>query len=922
MPLRHRAWAAKPLRFHLLRLALAVLFALPAPALAWYDPPRPIDGYDHLPHDGVHITDGSYVMNAGELQVNITNWGLIGSKYSWTTPYSDSPSAQWPAGSGLEYLWAAGLWVGGVVLGQSLVSTGEFDEEFRPLDNLEDTIYEAVAGQILRPPGNVDAGGLRQPSSEADDDGDGRVDEETLNGYDDDGDGLIDEDFGQIGNQMMVCTMYDNTRLAQELYNDHEPLNLKVVQKAFAWEGTDVHDFIAFEFEITNIGAVDIENVYVGFFADCDIGPRGEANADDDMAGYFGGLVRARDGSYVEVSVGYMYDANEDNPLPGYIGILFLGEPGSPFARIRSYQNFTGERPYEDGGDPSNDVERYELMSLLDWDNNTRAGDESDFRFLISAGPVAVLAPERTLRFQAAIVMGNGLFDLLRNCAEAAITYQGGFFDLDDNSQTGVHGRETKTCLEWWPINPQSGESYLYDQVADFMDRSCVGPNMPFDVITADDLYVDEHGLHCIWVNMDNCQECNRRAGDLCAQDNALFENYWDCNDPRLPAQALAGCTGVGGAESQVNWLVGMAPPPPNCRIWEANNSVHVFWDDLSEVTKDYRVNEIDFESYRIWRADNWDRPFGSSLENGPNSNLWRLIAEYDVINHFYERRILHDGRVIVDTIPLGYNTGLAGIVYRPICLDDDRFEGLQEAMQEVVDADSAGAFIARPFVRDSQGHIRQGMEGLAPWESYPAVLDTFFWVTARDEDLAHGIRGKRAVRFYEFVDRNVHNGFIYFYAVTATDHELDFSTGWPRPSGGGLSGDPGTSYTHAVPGTQAQTAADRERYGVNIYVYPNPATPRTLAEFQQLYPNADDPTGLRIMFANLPRAHNTIKIFTLDGDLVAEIDHDGTTGYGMASWNLVSRNGQQVVSGVYLYAVQSQDSHFEDTIGKFVIVR
>ena len=51
-------------------------------------------------------------------------------------------------------------------------------------------------------------------------------------------------------------------------------------------------------------------------------------------------------------------------------------------------------------------------------------------------------------------------------------------------------------------------------------------------------------------------------------------------------------------------------------------------------------------------------------------------------------------------------------------------------------------------------------------------------------------------------------------------------------------------------------------------------------------------------------------------------ITHDGTDGSGHASWNLMSRNGQEVVSGIYLYSVQSDDGAFEDFVGKFVVVR
>ena len=113
--------------------------------------------------------------------------------------------------------------------GEKLVSTGEYQPaEIRCRDDIRDTIYEAKGGKLLRPVGNENASGRRMPEPLPDDDEDGTVDEEILNGYDDDGDGLIDEDFGQIANQMMVATMVDNTRLSQELNPDHVPLNLEI----------------------------------------------------------------------------------------------------------------------------------------------------------------------------------------------------------------------------------------------------------------------------------------------------------------------------------------------------------------------------------------------------------------------------------------------------------------------------------------------------------------------------------------------------------------------------------------------------------------------------------------------------------------------------------------------------------------------
>jgi len=208
------------------------------------------------------------------------------------------------------------------------------------------------------------------------------------------------------------------------------------------------------------------------------------------------------------------------------------------------------------------------------------------------------------------------------------------------------------------------------------------------------------------------------------------------------------------------------------------------------------------------------------------------------------------------------------------------------------------------------------------PWANDKAVLDTFFMVTPR-ESTRPTIVPKHATQFYEYVDPEVHNGFIYFYSVTAGDRELVVNPDNTEVTiGPGQVGDPGSAFAVTSPGAQAQTAAERDRLGANIYAYPNPATREALAEFQELYPNADDPTGVRVCFANLPAARNRIDIFTLDGDLVQTIEHDGTTGYGEACWNLVSRNGQEVVSGIYLFVVHSDDSRFEDFIGKFVVIR
>lgn len=940
-PLRRQGTAAaSPVVWLLMVLGLA------APALAFKDDGNlvPDRGYDP---SGIFVQDGSFVMNVGEVQINITNWGLIGSTYSLTRPWSDAPSCQWPAGSGNEYLWGAGLWVGGVVLGERLVSSG-IDGEVYPLDQIEYTIYEAVDGVIRRPQGNIEAGGKRRPYPNPDDDEDGLVDEETLNGFDDDADGRIDEDFGQIGNQMMVLTAFDNTRLAQERNADHTPMNLEIVQTTFQWENDLVDDFVGFDYRITNVGVTEVSRVYIGLYADCDIGPRGLSGAsDDDLAGSWPtqhgspGLVRASDGQFVPIQVGYMYDASETDPIPGYFGVVFLGHnidaAGITAPRrvgMRTFQSFAGNSSFEQGGDPSNDDERYQLLSAVqtDWDSDTAPNKKADIRFLVSAGPFSILPPDESLSFQVGMVVGSGLGNeaggsgLLASCAEAALTYYGIWVDdfnvataLDGQTfNPGTGGRETMLCRD--DFAPSTFDNFR----PDYMDTSCVSLEwvLGTPALTDADLFevsVDGRNRICAMFNMDNCFECARQLGHLCTTQD-FSEGRWTCNDTE--GGNLAACTGVEGNETQIHWLVGMAPPPPGLRLWPTDSRVHVFWDDLSETSADIRLRKVDFESYRIWRADNWDRPVGSSALNGPESSTWQMIAEYDLVNTYVTSRTVNFVTSL-DTLPLGANTGLEGIVYRPRVLDDPRFEGLAEAMQAVVDRDPDNLLVARPPLRLGDGTTDLRYIDLVPWETYPDVLDTFFAVAAREADPVAGITAKHQTRFYEYVDRDIHNGFLYFYSVAATDHALMPSDNpITLPVGPGLAGDPGSSFELTVPGVTAQTAAEREQFGANIFVYPNPATRDALAEYQQLNPNSDDPTGVRVTFTNLPMATNTIKIYTVSGDLVQTLEHNGLGGSGHYSWNLMSRSGQEIVSGVYLYTVESDDDSFEDFVGKFVVVR
>ena len=81
-----------------------------------------------------------------------------------------------------------------------------------------------------------------------------------------------------------------------------------------------------------------------------------------------------------------------------------------------------GQAPFAQGGAPTNDGERYELMSASreDWDTDVQPGKQDDFRFMISAGPFN-LAPGGSVRVAFAIAGApqQGILDLYADDAIA-----------------------------------------------------------------------------------------------------------------------------------------------------------------------------------------------------------------------------------------------------------------------------------------------------------------------------------------------------------------------------------------------------------------------------------------------------------------------------------------------------------------------
>jgi hypothetical protein len=176
----------------------------------------------------------------------------------------------------------------------------------------------------------------------------------------------------------------------------------------------------------------------------------------------------------------------------------------------------------------------------------------------------------------------------------------------------------------------------------------------------------------------------------------------------------------------------------------------------------------------------------------------------------------------------------------------------------------------------------------------------------------------------YVYIFGDVHPLFPRWYSVTAYDF-----------------GDPksGTEPLETARTANAQYVAPSGNPANPVRVVPNPY--RAYVDYTQVYcgglqwENQDDGTpeyfpntDRRLDFINLPQ-QCLIRIYTVAGDLVAVVPHNiaGDANIGWESdfsesWDLNSRNNQQVTSGLYLFSVEDYTDNHNVQTGKFVIIR
>lgn len=340
--------------------------------------------------------DGSKYTTIGNIGLTLTNFGNYGNGFSL---WPDQPSCEYPKGSGIEHIFDGGLWIGGIIRGNSepFVTTGAVD----------------AASVSTR------GGGFEFTN---------RAGEKTIERS-----SLYDSPNYQpsaISHQDFVMNYTDTNvvYLNGEPITDHHPLGLVIHQESYAWNFPFADFFVIMNYWIKNTSSKFIDSVYVGLWTDAVVRNTRITGRPSGSA-FFN---KGGDGYNDSIKIAYEFDSNGD---PGftdsYIGIQSLGSEPKLSDKIIvqgdsiSTVNFVSWQ-FRNTDDPNffapqDDITRFSKMQgyfggtnrWKDGINPSSLKTASNRSLFISNGPFSSIAPGDSINVVFAIVTAKKFGDSL-----------------------------------------------------------------------------------------------------------------------------------------------------------------------------------------------------------------------------------------------------------------------------------------------------------------------------------------------------------------------------------------------------------------------------------------------------------------------------------------------------------------------------
>lgn len=849
----------------------------------------------------------------GRLYLPITNNGIIGSGHGRSVRDAFTGetigACEYPKGSYRIYMTSAGLWVGALKDRDTLVSTSvdgigrswEFHPDVAPAG---DIIYRSTL----------------DPTSPR---------------YE-----------GAISEQDFISVYYDTCRNCPEMssdpydYSPHEPLGLQVIQRSYAWSYAYAQDIVLFDFDVRNIGDERLTDIFIGMYVDGDIYtsiPVYNSHwGGDDLCGF----IEYTPATYMKSPcpedsdlVNLAWSADDDGDMnlpqeythvPGATGAQIISTPrdslkvsfnwwctnrrapeldfgpqgrttyrdlgfgnmGTPWGNRNMYYFLSnGEQDYDEVTIYSHgELDPDWLPPPIGWTDTLLT--EVDSRYLLSFGPFG-LDPGQSLPLTVAYLAGARFH--WNGYATSRLPESPEYWYHE------VHFDSLLTNARW--------AQWIYDN-----------PGVDSD----SDGYAGEFTL-CNYGD-DSALVCDTLVDTAANPDTNYVECHWAYDIVDTVWRTGDGVPDFSGATPPINpstyhFINPQGDTLRGLRVEPSVGKIRVLWNGVeTENAPDRFTREYDFEGYKVYIARD-NRPTSYSVATSydrENYNIWQWdenVQEYTIKSRPYTLLELRcrfaDSCNDATWYPEMYPRNHPLVIYGGPKGTDKVYYFDKQGYNRSILANYPGA----------NSEIRR----VYPDAPKPPVVDAdsiAYYFPLRDDSLYFTPDGFLKYYEYEYTFDNLLPSVTYWVNVTAFDY------GFREVGLAGLETSPAIEPVATFP---LPSTALIEEENLKVFVYPNPY--RKDGDYRKLgfegrdqldYP--DDHVRL-IHFANLP-PKCTIRIFSLDGDLIKEIAHEVDRidhRANHATWDMINRNNQLVVSGLYYWTVE--DDSGETQIGKLVII-
>jgi hypothetical protein len=812
------------------------------------------------------------VHRVGLLTFCVTNWGFFGSQARRNkeslggcfNPHPNeelpAPSCEYPPGSNIDYLFQGGLWIGAKV-GDSIYTTVGCDGWFG--------VYE------MWPDGPAPKGIIQERSTRP-----------TASCYSPDA----------ISEQDIIAVYTDTSADLPDIDSwdsrKHHPLNVQVTQKSYSWSYEYAEDFVLIDFVVKNIGIKKIKDMYMGLYIDADCehtseNPYGPYGAQDDICG-FKRLVTAPKGDcYDTVNLAWISD-NDGHGVSGEeiftrvspIGVTGTRVVRSPKLGLKySFNWFISNS----AGSPK-DWGPWKTESQKAWEKMNPYGSGNNFPDNVLGTPGGDVSKY--------FMMSNGEFDYdqIYSCVWPTKYPDQGWLPVNEQMCGDLaNGFDTRYLLSFGPFDEIGpGESLL----------------ITIGYIAGDNFHTDPRNL----AKDPNMKDPDRFYANLNFSD---FETNatWAAKVYDNPTLDYPCGDGIPD-------FTGPPPPPSPVLSFETERGkVKIRWNGkVTERTRDSFNGRLDFEGYRIY------------MSRTGRTDDYALLGSYDKVDYrIYKLNRDKWPRVwdwkVASVSPESLRSWLdgRGIGKDSVIGDPSIFT---RANPFVINLQQEGFFIHLSDSLDPDGvpvvyssvELTGGDSLYFEAQDWNMGFDTTVVVNpvyrdSVDEGLVDSIED----RYYDYkYEIDVFPGQPLYFAVTAFDVG-DAQTGLSPLEASKL-----VNATLVYPFDEPEVVKDKD---LKVVVYPNPY--RVDGNYYPEYEKGQGNFDRRLNFINLP-PRCTIRIYTLDGDLVRTLEHDtqeGDLDATYAYWDLISRNTQAVVSGLYLFSVEDKETG-KTQLGKFVIIK